>query len=251
MVKLTRISTSNGKKPRGQSGKPTKGAPCKMFTDFKSGRKIKELCLFIAAVFALDQLVVITFEVKNLNATASATSKTPTTTTTENVTTAAAATIKAATTTATVIATTKVAAAAEIINNTGIEDIDSFFYIHTPKTGTSLYTVLRNRLKSCKVKDFTCFGVSGGGMWGAQSKDGKDHFPYSAKSLGIKDGEREASCGKTLNCPSHSGTPYHCQYSNPICQKQRNKVTMFRDPQKWFKSLLDPKRTKIVNPRIH
>ena len=135
---------------------------------------------------------------------------------------------------------TKVAAvAAEIINKTEKEDIDSFFYVHTPKTGTSLYTVLRNSLKSCKVKDFTCFGIFGGGMQGPQSKDGKAHYPYSAKALGIEDGTQEGSCRKTLNCPHSGGTPYHCKYSNPVCRKQRNKVTMFRDPQKWFKSLFE------------
>ena len=96
--------------------------------------------------------------------------------------------------------------------------------------------MLRNRLESCRVKDFTCTGVHGGGLFGAQSKDGKAHYPYSEKSLGI--GKQEVSCNGTLNCPP-SGVKFHCNYSNPRCRKQRNKVTMFRDPQKWFKSYFE------------
>mmetsp|Transcript_64016 Transcript_64016/g.95009 ORF Transcript_64016/g.95009 Transcript_64016/m.95009 type:complete len:376 (+) Transcript_64016:29-1156(+) len=130
---------------------------------------------------------------------------------------------------------TKVATAAKISNKTEMK-IDSFFYVHIPKTGTSLYTVLRNRLESCRVKDFTCVGVWGGGLWGSMSKDGKDHYPYSKKSLGI--GGMEVTCGNTLNCPP-SGPSFHCQYSRPECREQRNKVTMFRHPQKWFRSLFE------------
>lgn len=74
-------------------------------------------------------------------------------------------------------------------------------------------------------------------MWGAQSKDGKSHYPYSAKALGIEDGKWEVSCGNTLNCPPSGKS--HCPYSRPACRNQLNKVTMFRDPQKWFKSLFE------------
>ena len=120
--------------------------------------------------------------------------------------------------------------------NASIE-IDSFFFIHTPKTGTSLYTVLRNRLKSCKVKDFTCFGVHGGGLHAHMTKDKIARHPFSAKSLRIED-EREVSCGKTLNCPPH-GPAFHCPYDKPVCRRQRNKVTLFREPEKWFKSSVE------------
>lgn len=151
-------------------------------------------------------------------------------------------------TTATPVATTttdKLVAAVDKVEKKEIE-IDSFFYIHVPKTGTSLYTVLRNRLKSCKVKDFTCFGVLGGGLWAVQSKDGKDHYPYSAKSLGIvEDGNvslhAEASCGGTLNCPGPGFEDrfYHCSYSKKFCRNKKNKVTMFREPRKWLKSFYE------------
>ena len=124
-------------------------------------------------------------------------------------------------------------AAAVVVSNKTEMNISSFYYIHVPKTGTSLFTLLRNRLESCEVKDFTCVGVFGGGVWGSQSKDGKDHYPYSKKSLGI--GDSEVTCGNTLNCPPHGD--YHCLYSK--CRKEMNKVTMFRDPQKWFRSFFE------------
>ena len=124
-------------------------------------------------------------------------------------------------------------AAAVVVSNKTEMNISSFYYIHVPKTGTSLFTLLRNRLESCEVKDFTCVGVFGGGIWGPQSKDGKKHYPYSKESLGI--GDSAVTCGNTLNCPPHG--EYHCPYSK--CRKEMNKVTMFRDPQKWFKSFFE------------
>ena len=126
----------------------------------------------------------------------------------------------------------KIEKGAVILRNSTTVEINSFFYVHVPKTGTSLYTVLRNRLSSCNVKDFTCFGIWGGGIWGNHAKDGKIHYPFSAKSLGIND-TREESCGNTLNCQRKN---YHCNYEKSHCRRQQNKVTMFRDPQKWFRS---------------
>eukprot|EP00984_Skeletonema_dohrnii_P004354 scaffold1550_cov97-Skeletonema_dohrnii-CCMP3373.AAC.3 len=52
---------------------------------------------------------------------------------------------------------------------------DSFFFVHCPKTGTSLFTVLRNSLDACTEKNFTCFGVSGGGYRGNQLKRNAPH----------------------------------------------------------------------------
>jgi hypothetical protein len=57
----------------------------------------------------------------------------------------------------------------KVIDLSNGKEYDSFFYIHTPKTGTSMYTVLRNRLSSCKVKDFSCLDILGGGIYPSQS----------------------------------------------------------------------------------
>lgn len=112
----------------------------------------------------------------------------------------------------------------------------SFFYIHCPKTGTSLYTVLRNSLESCTHKHFTCFGVFGGGYWGKQIKGGKDIYPHDYKIMfGPNITKREAeginTCHGSLNCQSNH---YHCAYR--MCKSRENKVTMIRNPYKWLPS---------------
>ena len=121
-------------------------------------------------------------------------------------------------------------------------EIDSFFYIHAPKTGTSLFTVLRNRLKSCEVKDFTCFGYDGGGVWSNMARDGKVHYPFDAKRMGLgrsrKTSAKVGTCENTLNCPPYRAL-FHCPYATEACRRQRNKVTMFRDPHKWFRSAFE------------
>ena len=113
---------------------------------------------------------------------------------------------------------------------------DSFFFVHCPKTGTSLFTVLRNSLDACTEKDFTCFGVFGGGYWGTQMKNKKSVYPYDAKTMfGPNITEQETqrinTCnGKLLNCKRD----YHCPYQR--CGKYQNKVTMIRNPYKWLPS---------------
>ena len=114
---------------------------------------------------------------------------------------------------------------------------DSFFFIHCPKTGTSLFTVLRNSLDQCTEKNFTCFGVQGGGgYWGRQMKNGKSIYPYNAKimfgsNITKVETQRINTCnGKLPNC----GIMYHCPYQR--CGEARNKVTMIRNPYKWLPS---------------
>ncbi len=114
---------------------------------------------------------------------------------------------------------------------------DSFFFIHTPKTGTSLFTLLRNSLNACTEKNFTCFGVFGGGFWGQQMKNKKPVYPYSPTIMfGSNITEQEArrinTCnGKLPNCES---LMFHCPYRD--CGKYKNKVTMIRNPYKWLPS---------------
>lgn len=119
------------------------------------------------------------------------------------------------------------------------KEYKSFFYIHTPKTGTSLYTVLRNRLSSCEVKDFTCLNQYGGGLYAAQSNDGETHFPFTVESMGWSNNTSEEinqmhNCHNTLNCKIGS---YHCPFAR--CHARQNKVTMYREPHKWYKSYFD------------
>ena len=117
---------------------------------------------------------------------------------------------------------------------------DSFFYIHCPKTGTSLFTVLRNSLDSCLYENFSCFGVLGGGFLGSQLKSGKDVFPYDAKVMFPNISTNEVHniniCNGSLpNCSP--GQHYHCPYSR--CGYNKNKVTMSRNPYKWLPSYVN------------
>ena len=115
---------------------------------------------------------------------------------------------------------------------------DSFFYIHVPRTGTSLYTLLRNYLPSCTVKDFTCLNYRGGGLLADQALDSKDHFPFTAKSLNLHDdAESVNNCDGALNCNITS--LHYCPYANGMCRRRKNKVTMFREPHRWFSSYFD------------
>eukprot|EP00545_Synedropsis_sp_CCMP1620_P013393 CAMPEP_0119029518 /NCGR_PEP_ID=MMETSP1176-20130426/40560_1 /TAXON_ID=265551 /ORGANISM="Synedropsis recta cf, Strain CCMP1620" /LENGTH=613 /DNA_ID=CAMNT_0006985865 /DNA_START=57 /DNA_END=1899 /DNA_ORIENTATION=- len=108
---------------------------------------------------------------------------------------------------------------------------DSLYFIHCPKTGTSLISLLRNRLPACKHKDFTCFGVFGGGFWGQVTKDKEDIYPFDAKAMFNVTSRQVArkieSChGALQNC--ERGNKYHCSYQT--CKEKQNKVTMFREP---------------------
>lgn len=114
---------------------------------------------------------------------------------------------------------------------------DSFFFIHCPKTGTSLFTVLRNSLDSCLHKDFTCFGVFGGGYWGTQLKHGKSVYPFDARVMFPNNTTNEINDINTCNgsLPNCASRPcYHCPYNR--YGHKKNKVTMFRDPYKWLPS---------------
>ena len=131
-----------------------------------------------------------------------------------------------------------------VLDNKG--EIKNFFYVHIPKAGTSLYILLRNRLMSCVVKNYTCFGVWGGGLWGYQSETGQDTFPYHPKVMGIVNQNPHDhhhvlnvdTCNKTLNCKIRK-VQYHCPYTDINCRTKTNKVTMFRNPYKRWKSILD------------
>lgn len=113
---------------------------------------------------------------------------------------------------------------------------DSFFFIHVPKTGTSLFAVLRNSLEACTEKHFTCFGVLGGGYHREQTKNNKAVYPYNAKVMFGENITKEEelrinTCsGKLPNCVYN----YHCDYKT--CGKHKNKVTMIRNPYKWLPS---------------
>lgn len=117
---------------------------------------------------------------------------------------------------------------------------DSFFFIHCPKTGTSLFTVLRNSLDACIHKNFTCFGVYGGGYWGKQVKGNKDVYPYDAEVMfgpNITSQEKKninICNGALQNCEETAPGLYHCNYKR--CGSRKNKVTMIRNPYKWFTS---------------
>lgn len=119
---------------------------------------------------------------------------------------------------------------------------DSFFFIHCPKTGTSLFTVLRNSLDACTEKNFTCFGVYGGGFWGRQMKNNISVYPYDAKimfgsTITEQETRRINTCnGKLPNCVREvkDPDPYHCPYLD--CGEYENKVTMIRNPYKWLPS---------------
>ena len=109
---------------------------------------------------------------------------------------------------------------------------ESFFFIHCPKTGTSLFTVLRNSLDSCVYKNFTCFGVKGGGY---HLKKRQPVYPFDHRIMFPNITANEAhninTCNGSLpNCEEK----YHCPYNR--CGYYKNKVTMIRNPYKWFPS---------------
>ena len=118
----------------------------------------------------------------------------------------------------------------------------SFFFIHCPKTGTSLLLVLRNYISSCSKypstrQGYTCFGELGGGFPKRMTVDRQDHFTYSRDEFNVSAGEASASesCGGAFrNCDKRI---FHCQFY--ACRAMQNKVTMVRDPFKWFSSVLD------------
>lgn len=114
---------------------------------------------------------------------------------------------------------------------------DTMFYIHTPKTGSSLFTLLRNRMYTCSLKDIPCIGGVGGGIPDHMSTDGRNHLPFDISKFNFtsrRDTFLKNTCDKMLNCKH----PYfHCEFER--CGKRRNKVTMFRNPYKWFSSYLD------------
>jgi len=119
-----------------------------------------------------------------------------------------------------------------------VPEPDSFFFIHATKTGTSLFTLLRNSLGACTEKNFTCFGVWGGGFWGQQMKNKKPAYPYNAKIMfGSNITQQEARRINTCNgkLPQCEGLMFHCPYRD--CGKYKNKVTMIRNPYKWLPSL--------------
>jgi len=116
---------------------------------------------------------------------------------------------------------------------------NSFYFIHTPKTGTSLYLTLRNRLASCPVKDFTCLDYRGGGLYHTLTEDGSNLFPFTKSSLNLTIETREdlvaiENCRGTLNCKPDNLRDYHCPFLK--CRHQRNKVTMIRNPYEWYPS---------------
>ncbi|CAB9499127.1 expressed unknown protein [Seminavis robusta] len=119
-------------------------------------------------------------------------------------------------------------------------EIRTLYFVHYQKVGSSLLTLLRNRIPSCTLKDWTCFGTHGGGVDAFMAKDGKDHFPFTVKSMNLTHLTRnerielENCNGKFHNCQERV---FHCSYKK--CKHYKNKVTMFRNPHKWFNSYLD------------
>lgn len=118
-------------------------------------------------------------------------------------------------------------------------NLTSLFYIHSPKTGTSLLTAIRNFIPSCPVKDFTCLSEQGGGFPARMAADGNAHYPVenntNFRGLPLESIESIVNCsGAMVNCQENF---YHCPYWR--CMNKTNKVTMFRDPHKWFSSYLD------------
>ncbi|CAB9498598.1 unknown protein [Seminavis robusta] len=120
-------------------------------------------------------------------------------------------------------------------------ELESLYFVHYQKVGSSLLTLLRNRIPSCTRKDWTCFGTRGGGVDAWMSRDGQDHFAFTPQSMNVSHlSERELDGMETcndqfLNCKNES--IFHCSYTN--CKHIPNKVTIFRDPHKWFHSYVD------------
>lgn len=130
------------------------------------------------------------------------------------------------------------------LNHTSPKLFDSLFYVHSRKTGTSLLSVLRKYIRKCqedptKRRGYTCFGELGGGFVARMSRDGRDHFPYRAEQFNVSESEKQTAetCdGAFLNCLQKF---YHCPFYTKRCRDNTNKVTMLREPFKWFDSYLD------------
>jgi len=109
--------------------------------------------------------------------------------------------------------------------------LESFRYLHVPKTGTSFITVLRNYLDACPVKHFACPGIQGGG--GSVINKTSDNLQTQFYDFGVKEKDMFATqdCGGKLMACGHSPTNpvgYHETWRNNVAEV--NVVTMLREP---------------------
>ena len=119
---------------------------------------------------------------------------------------------------------------------------DTLFFVHQPKTGTSILATMRKYIQNCTLvpkerTGYTCFGDIGGGLPARMTMDGLDYFPYNESDFNVTLGEKEPSenCGGAFrNCDRNF---FHCPYER--CGHFMNKVILIRDPFKWFNSFLN------------
>lgn len=102
------------------------------------------------------------------------------------------------------------------------KNLTSFQYIHIPKCGTSFIITLRQYLDSCKVKNFTCTGVLGGGKSKFATKNKKDELFFNSKITSV-----EETCGDELIACEWK--LYHAKMRWEF--KKSNLVTMIREPR--------------------
>lgn len=131
--------------------------------------------------------------------------------------------------------------------------LESFRYLHIPKTGTSFIIVLRNYLDSCPVKHFSCPSVQGGGgdFLVSQGRKKRRTFAFNATEAEMA---RSVDCGGSLiacGVPKkrHSHVPWGWKG-----QREQNVVTMLRDPLvrlvsqfAWERSKLDTLDERIAD----
>jgi hypothetical protein len=67
--------------------------------------------------------------------------------------------------------------------------------------------------------------------------DGKNHFPFSVESMNLSGMTKDAIEAIEHCMANCQRAAYHCMYQ--VCMNQKNKVTMFHEPHKWFNSYLD------------
>ena len=132
--------------------------------------------------------------------------------------------------------------------------LDSFRYLHIPKTGTSFIIVLRNYLDACPVKGFSCPGVQGGGgefvVNRASGKKKMQKFDFGVSEEQMREtihcGGKLLACGAPAPNPRHSHLPWSKN-------EEPNVVTMLRDPMArlvshfaWYRAIRDSNEEKLA-----
>lgn len=109
-------------------------------------------------------------------------------------------------------------------------------FVHSPKTGTSLTTTLRNYLDACPVKDFPCPGYDGGGFVGWPSTHS---LSFADLNLTNADVPSAVYCSGALR--ACQPTTVHQWWTKGTA----NPVTMLREPVSRLRSVFE----HIVSPQ--